>query len=38
MMKYEEEKRLIMRFCQVMAETVGLSKRNNDIVEYGIFP
>lgn len=36
--KYEDERVLIQRFCQVMAETIGVNKEIRRNIEYGIFP
>lgn len=36
--KYEDERVLSQRFCQVMAETIGVNKEIRRNIEYGIFP
>ena len=36
--KYEDEKLLAERFCQVMAETIGSRGENTGTVEWAIFP
>lgn len=36
--KYRDERVVTERFCQVMAETIGVRQRNNKDTEWGIFP
>lgn len=36
--KYEDERVLSERFCQVMAETIGTKQQNKENIEWGIFP